>query len=550
MLVATFRVVSTSCLPWPTHGVTVAWDSSDAAGLNTNSNYSSTLYHNQFVGRHLINKNAGKSRGGNQLESSRTNTTTIVKRPQTRCCIGVESEPSSGDLTQGHKSINSLEHHLVDKKSNVMEITNEIIESVKETQNLLEKATGLTKDLCDKLKSADTKAVEGKGNVDLLKAQNRRLQDAVKEMDCKQQKFREEYEALQMILSNAEQSNQEGDKMSLDTRTVPAEETIQSYEKSKTTKKKPSNTTGKEVVGDATLPSVCPKNAINSLDAHVGEISACNFSSRGTYFATGGSDRLVKLWSVDTTTGNCSIVNTLIGSKGTIMSIEFDDQEKYTLATSNDQTALLWSVSAQNVMQTMTGHRDKVLCAKFLDAERVVTGSLDRTLKIWDLHHVDTSPKTLFAGSGCTDLIVGKSMRFSIISGHTDKKIRFWDIQSDKYSSIVLTGKVNSLDLSPDQTLLLCCTQDDILTLIDLRQNRIHTTLAPVGVSVGWCRARFSPDGQFVAAGSTLFVWETITGSQKCLKQQNIYPGVGCVWHPNGQLVAGVVQSKKIIFWK
>ena len=88
VLVATFRVVSTSCLPWPTHGVTVAWDSSDAAGLNTNSNYSSTSYHNQFVGRHLINKNAGKLRGGHQLESSRTNTTTIAKRPQTRCCIG------------------------------------------------------------------------------------------------------------------------------------------------------------------------------------------------------------------------------------------------------------------------------------------------------------------------------------------------------------------------------------------------------------------------------------------------------------------------------
>ena len=92
MLVAAFRVVSTSCLPWPKHGVTVAWNSSDAAGLNTNSNYSSTSYHSQFVGRHLINKNVGKSRGGHQSESSRTNTTTIAKRPQSRCCIGCSSD--------------------------------------------------------------------------------------------------------------------------------------------------------------------------------------------------------------------------------------------------------------------------------------------------------------------------------------------------------------------------------------------------------------------------------------------------------------------------
>jgi len=42
-------------------------------------------------------------------------------------------------------------------------------------------------------------------------------------------------------------------------------------------------------------------------DAHDGEISVCNFSNKGTYFATGGSDRLVKLWSCDTTTGLCVV---------------------------------------------------------------------------------------------------------------------------------------------------------------------------------------------------------------------------------------------------
>ena len=87
MLVAAFRVLSTCRLPWPTHGVTIAWDRSNTAGLNTNSNYSSTSYHSQFVGHHLINKNAGRSCGRHQSESLGTNTPTIAKRPQTRCCI-------------------------------------------------------------------------------------------------------------------------------------------------------------------------------------------------------------------------------------------------------------------------------------------------------------------------------------------------------------------------------------------------------------------------------------------------------------------------------
>lgn len=34
---------------------------------------------------------------------------------------------------------------------------------------------------------------------------------------------------------------------------------------------------------------------------------------------------------------------------------------------------------------TLTGHSGKVMAAKFLEQSKVVTGSHDRTLKIWDL---------------------------------------------------------------------------------------------------------------------------------------------------------------------
>jgi autophagy-related protein 16 len=38
------------------------------------------------------------------------------------------------------------------------------------------------------------------------------------------------------------------------------------------------------------------------------------------------------------------------------------------------------------LQHTLTGHSNKVLAAKFLgDQSKVVTGSHDRTLKLWDL---------------------------------------------------------------------------------------------------------------------------------------------------------------------
>jgi autophagy-related protein 16 len=56
--------------------------------------------------------------------------------------------------------------------------------------------------------------------------------------------------------------------------------------------------------------------------------------------------------------------------------------------------------------------------------------------------------KTLFAGSSCNDLVVVDGMNF--ISGHFDKKIRFYDVRSDSNTlkEIALEGRITSLDIT------------------------------------------------------------------------------------------------------
>lgn len=89
------------------------------------------------------------------------------------------------------------------------------------------------------------------------------------------------------------------------------------------------------------------------------------------------------------------------------------------------------------------------MAAKFLgESQKIVTGSHDRTLKIWDLRS-RSCIETKFAGSSCNDLVATDGSGSTIISGHFDKKIRFWDTRTDCSSNdIVLQGKVTSLDLS------------------------------------------------------------------------------------------------------
>ncbi|CAG4970573.1 unnamed protein product [Parnassius apollo] len=170
------------------------------------------------------------------------------------------------------------------------------------------------------------------------------------------------------------------------------------------------------------------------------------------------------------------------------------------------------------VPHTLTGHSGKVMAAKFLEEPtKVITGSHDRTLKIWDLRS-RMCTETKFAGSSCNDLVTSDGAGSTIISGHFDKRIRFWDIRTEMSANhIMLQGKVTSLDLSRDSNYLLACVRDDTIQLIDLRMNTIVRSFSHESFKVGcdWSRAAFGPAGRLLAVGAadgSVYVWNTHTG--------------------------------------
>ncbi|KAM9085575.1 autophagy-related protein 16-1 isoform 4-T4 [Megaptera novaeangliae] len=168
-----------------------------------------------------------------------------------------------------------------------------------------------------------------------------------------------------------------------------------------------------------------PTTAVCVFDAHDGEVNAVQFSPGSRLLATGGMDRRVKLWEV--VGDKCEFKGSLSGSNAGITSIEFDSAGSYLLAASNDFASRIWTVDDYRLRHTLTGHSGKVLSAKFLlDNARIVSGSHDRTLKLWDLRS-KVCIKTVFAGSSCNDIVCTEQC---VMSGHFDKKIRFWDIRA------------------------------------------------------------------------------------------------------------------------
>ncbi|XP_061210538.1 autophagy-related protein 16-1 isoform X6 [Neopsephotus bourkii] len=294
-----------------------------------------------------------------------------------------------------------------------------------------------------------------------------------------------------------------------------------------------------------------PTTAICVFDAHDGEVNAVQFSPGSRLLATGGMDRRVKLWEV--LGDRCEPKGSLSGSNAGITSIEFDSAGSYLLAASNDFASRIWTVDDNRLRHTLTGHSGKVLSAKFLlDNARIVSGSHDRTLKLWDLRS-KVCIKTVFAGSSCNDIVCTEQC---VMSGHFDKKIRFWDIRTETIvKELELLGRITALDLNSERTELLTCSRDDLLKIIDLRVGAVKQTFSAQGFKCGsdWTRVVFSPDGNYVAAGSAdgaLYIWNVLTGKlERTLTKHHSSPINAVAWSPAGTHVVSVDKGNKAVLW-
>ncbi|XP_059389494.1 protein Atg16l2-like isoform X1 [Carassius carassius] len=294
-----------------------------------------------------------------------------------------------------------------------------------------------------------------------------------------------------------------------------------------------------------------PTKAIFTVDAHELGINAVRFSTSSNLLATGGTDRVIKLWGIEA--GTLQNRGTLDGSNEGITSIEFDPTGTRILAASYDKSALFWRLEDSVPKLTLTGHSRKVTAARFKCSQKqVVTGSADRTVKIWDLQRA-ACIQTIEAVSFCSDVVCSE---YLIISSHYDKKIRFWDSRAGSCTQEVpLQGRVTSLDLCPNHRQLLSCSRDDILQLVDLRKSNDRVAFRAEGFKCGSdsTKAIFSPDGSFLAAGSAdgaVYIWNVNTGHlEKRLPDMHRASISAVAWSLSGEYVVSVDKSRRAVLW-
>ena len=197
-------------------------------------------------------------------------------------------------------------------------------------------------------------------------------------------------------------------------------------------------------------------------------------------------------------------------------------------------------------------HQNRVTCSAFSkDGSRIVTGSADRTARLWD---------------GSTGAPLGKPMRhdgevtavaFSpdgqkILTASRDNIARLWDAQTGVALGPLMQheGQITCVAFSPDGLKILTGSQDKTARLWNAQ------TGVPLGPSLQHqasieC-ACFSPDGTRILTGSadqTARLWDAQTGAPMGAVMQHEGRVDCAVFNPDGTRVATCSTDDKAILW-
>ena len=117
----------------------------------------------------------------------------------------------------------------------------------------------------------------------------------------------------------------------------------------------------------------------------------------------------------------------LEGHESSVRSVVWNPAGTRIVSGSDDKTLRIWDAATGTTLQTLEGHESGVTSVAWNSAgTRIVSGSWDKTLRIWDAA-TGTSLQTLEGHENEVYSVAWNPAGTRIVSGSRDKTLRIWD---------------------------------------------------------------------------------------------------------------------------
>jgi len=156
----------------------------------------------------------------------------------------------------------------------------------------------------------------------------------------------------------------------------------------------------------------------------------CRFAPSGYYFASGGMDHSVRIWSTD----RIAPLRVCIGHTESVGKVAWHPNCNYVFSGSDDRTVRMWDIQTGRCVRLLIGLKGDVTCLEVSpNGRHAVAGDVLGYIHVWDIGtsrlvkeirsclREDTVPVYTLAFSSCGQ---------ALASGGADNFVKLWDVSS------------------------------------------------------------------------------------------------------------------------
>ena len=230
----------------------------------------------------------------------------------------------------------------------------------------------------------------------------------------------------------------------------------------------------------------------------------------------------------------------LRGHTGGVTAVAYSPDGYHIVSGSLDKTVRIWDLEGGGKPQCLYGHEEGVTAVAYSpDGNHIVSGSLDKTVRIWDLEG-GGKPQCLYGHEERVTAVAYSPDGHHIVSGSLDKTVRIWDLEGGGKPQCPYGHEegVTAVAYSPDGHHIVSGSLDKTVRIWDLEGG--GKPQCPYGHEEGVTAVAYSPDGNHIVSGSldkTVRVWDLEGGGKPQCPYEHEEGVTAVAYSPDGRRI-------------